>query len=128
MGDASVALDIINRKGLGRTSHIDTGMFWIEQTAAEKRLEHGKVLGTDDPADLMTKHLSADMIERHCAKLSASWPGGRADKAPNINLFITKATWEEEEPESEEERQAEIATADAVVRPEKCDQLHSEQL
>ena len=65
----------------------------------------GKKVHTDhNPADLMTKHLSADMIERHSAKLSASWPGGRADKAPNLSLFITRATWEEEEPESEEEQ------------------------
>ena len=96
MGDASASLGTIDGKGLCRTRHIDTGMLWIQQTAAEKRLGYGKVLGTDNPADLMTKHSSADMIERHCAKLSASWSGGRADKAPNLNMFITKATWEEE--------------------------------
>ena len=107
LGDASAALGIINRKGLGRTRHIDTGMLWIQQTAAEKRLEYGKVLGTDNPADLMTKHLSADMIERHCTKLASEWPEGRAEKAPNLSLFISKATWEAEEPESDEGEQEE---------------------
>ena len=28
-GDASAALGIINRQGLGRTRHIDTGLLWI---------------------------------------------------------------------------------------------------
>ena len=55
LGDAPAALGIMNRKGLGRTRHIDTGMLWIQQTAAEKRLEYGKVLGTDNPAGLLTK-------------------------------------------------------------------------
>ena len=103
LGDASAALGIINRKGLGRTRHIDTGMLWIQQTAADKRLEYGKVLGTDNPADLLTKYLASDMLERHCAKLSSTWPSGRADKAPNLSLFISKAVWEEEEPKEDDE-------------------------
>ena len=47
-GDASAALGIIKRKGLGRTRHIDTGLLWIQQTAAEKRLTYHKVLGSVD--------------------------------------------------------------------------------
>ena len=31
-GDASAALGIINRRGLGKTRHIDTGLLWIQQT------------------------------------------------------------------------------------------------
>ena len=43
-GDASAALGIIHRKGLGRTRHIDTGLLWIQQTAAEKRLQYHKII------------------------------------------------------------------------------------
>ena len=50
--DASAALGIIKRRGLGKTRHIDTGYLWIQQTAAEKRLKFGKILGRDNPADL----------------------------------------------------------------------------
>ena len=46
LGDASAALGIIHRKGLGRTRHIDTGLLWIQQTAAEKRLEYSKIFGS----------------------------------------------------------------------------------
>ena len=91
LGDASAALGIIHRKGLGRTRHIDTGLLWIQQTAAEKRLSYGKVLGTDNPADLMTKHLTAAVIARHCSKMSAVFPSGRAETAPTLN-YITQAT------------------------------------
>ena len=38
-GDASAALGIIHRKGLGKTRHIQTGLLWIQQIAAEQRLQ-----------------------------------------------------------------------------------------
>ena len=38
-GDASGALGIIHRKGLGRTMRIGTGLVWIQQTAADQRLQ-----------------------------------------------------------------------------------------
>ena len=57
LGDASTALGIIHRKGLGKTRHIDTGHLWIQQKAAEKALVFAKVLGRDNPADLFTKYL-----------------------------------------------------------------------
>ena len=64
-GDASAALGIIKRRGLGKTRHIDTGSLWIQQTAAENRLKFGKVLGRDNPADLYTKYLDWNTIRRH---------------------------------------------------------------
>ena len=96
-GDASAALGIIHRKGLGRTRHIDTGLLWIQQTAAEKRLSYHKVLGTENPADLMTKYLSSDVIVEHSSFLGIEFPGGRADTAPALhNVQSTRALWQEE--------------------------------
>ena len=103
-GDASAALGIINRKGLGRTRHIDTGLLWIQQTAAEKRLSYLKVLGTDNPADLMTKHLGQEVLTKHSWKLGVTFPGGRAETAPNLHhISVTRALWEEEEGTEEHE-------------------------
>ena len=97
-GDASAALGIINRKGLGRTRHIDTGLLWIQQTAAEKRLSYLKVLGTDNPADLMTKHLGQEVLTKHSYALGITFPGGRAETAPNLhNVNVSKALWEDED-------------------------------
>ena len=61
-GDASAALGIINRRGLGKTRHIDTGLLWIQQTAAERRLQFNKVLGKNNPADLFTQHFDLSLI------------------------------------------------------------------
>ena len=83
-GDASVALGIIHRRGLGRTRRIATGMLWIQEVAAQRRLEYKKVLGKENPADLMTKYLPADEIKAHCGRMSVYFEGGRAKAAPTI--------------------------------------------
>lgn len=57
-GDASAAFGIINRNGLDKTRHIDTGLLWIQQVVAEQRLTVQKAPGKFNPADLFTKHLS----------------------------------------------------------------------
>ena len=44
-GDAQAAVGIINRKGLGKSRHIQTGLLWVQQVAAEQRLKYGKVSG-----------------------------------------------------------------------------------
>ena len=81
-GDASAALGIIKRRGLGKTRHIDTGFLWIQQTAAERRLQFGKALGRDNPADLYTKYLDWETIQRHSDKISIEYTEGRA-RRPN---------------------------------------------
>ena len=94
-GDASAALGIIHRKGLGRTRHIDTGLLWIQQTAAEKGLKYNKILGTINPADLMTKYLSAEVNEKHCGTLGVWFEVGRATTAPTLSHVMEgTATWE----------------------------------
>ena len=63
--DSSAALGIVKRKGNGKMRHVRVGMLWIQEAAEEGHLEYKKVLGTLNPADLMTKALSWAVIERH---------------------------------------------------------------
>ena len=86
-GDASAALGIIHRRGLGKTRHIDTGLLWIQQTAAEKRLSFNKVLGEVNPADLYTKYLDEATTLRHTEALAYSFTTGRAAEAPKLHLL-----------------------------------------
>ena len=55
--DASAAIGIAQRKGLGRVRHLDTQALWIQDAVRSRRVVLEKVLGTENPADLMTKHL-----------------------------------------------------------------------
>ena len=42
-GDASAALGIIARKGLGKVRHIDVSHLWLQQVSATERIRYGKV-------------------------------------------------------------------------------------
>ena len=88
-GDASAALGIINRRGLGKTRHIDTGLLWSQQSAAERQLKFSKALGTNNPADLHTKHLDANTIEKHTKAMAYEFIEGRAKEAPKLHMLET---------------------------------------
>ena len=84
-GDASAAIGIINRKGLGKTKHIDTGLLWIQQTAADQRLKYAKVLGEESPADVYTKFLDSMTSNIHLKKLEYQFTHGRSSEAPQLH-------------------------------------------
>ena len=86
-GDASAALGITNRRGLGKTRHIDIGLLWIQQIAAEKRLKFHKVLGMNNPADLYTKHLDVAITEKHTKIMAYECTEGRASEAPKLHMI-----------------------------------------
>ena len=86
-GDASAALGIMKRRGVGKTRHIDIGLLLIQEVAAEKRLRFGEVLGRDNPADLFTKHRDWHTIHRHCGRVSTTVDDGRAETAPKLHML-----------------------------------------
>ena len=63
--DASAALGIVKRRGLGKVWHIRTQALWLQEANATKRIYFEKVDGSRNPADLMTKHLAETLMERH---------------------------------------------------------------
>ena len=81
-GDASAALCIINRRGVGKTRHIEIGLLWIQQTAADQRLKYLKVLGRENPADLYTKFLDNATSDGHVKRFEYSYIEGRSSEAP----------------------------------------------
>lgn len=89
-GDANVALGVINRKGLGKTRHIDTGYLWIQDVVAKGRLKFHKILGKDNPADLYTKYLDERTNQHHTNNLAYKFRDGRAQEAPKLH-FISRS-------------------------------------
>ena len=55
--DSSAALAIAKRKGAGKLRHITVSALWIQDVQDREGAEYIKILGTDNPADLMTKYL-----------------------------------------------------------------------
>ena len=64
--DASAAISIVHRQGLGKMRHMEVQYLWVQSEVAEGRLRDYKVPTTDNPADLLTKALNAETyVEAH---------------------------------------------------------------
>ena len=85
-GDASAALGIINRKGLGKTRHVEIGLLWSQQTAAERRLRLAKILGRFNLADLFAKPVwCKHCVAARAARRQHSTKGRGAIIAPDVD-------------------------------------------
>ena len=83
--DSSSALSICHRRGLGgKTRHIRVRHLWVQDAVAKKDFKLKKVLGTDNPADLMTKHLSQEDIGRHIEAINLEFKAGRPEVAARL--------------------------------------------
>ncbi len=83
--DASAALGIVQRQGLGKLRHIRVQYLWVQD-----RLRHGdfrvrKVPGKENPADLLTKHLPAPEVQAHMESLGFATSTSRAALAPKLS-------------------------------------------
>ena len=76
--DSSAALAITKRKGAGKLRHININCLWIQERVEEKQLELRKVLGADNPADMMTKHLARQPLDKCMVQLNQHRVAGRA--------------------------------------------------
>ena len=75
MSDASAALGIIKRQGLGRTRHIQTSYLWI-QHVNERGVNFSKVPGSENFADLFTKPLTRESAEHLSELVGMEFPEG----------------------------------------------------
>ena len=82
--DSTAARGIIHRAGLGKLRHLETGCLWLQAAVKAKRLQVRKVLRTNNPADLFTKHLPTGDMWRHLETLIISVEAGRSQAVPGI--------------------------------------------
>jgi hypothetical protein len=85
--DASAAIGIVNRTGVGRLRHVRVQYLWLQDTVRDGALKVKKVKGEENPADLMTKHVSAELIRRHCNCLGYEQQTDRAKSAPKLDML-----------------------------------------
>ena len=55
--DATAAIGIAKRRGVGKIRHLSTADLWIQERQREGDLEIAKVLGTENPGDALTKYV-----------------------------------------------------------------------
>ncbi len=83
--DSTATIGICGRRGLGKLRHIGTQHLWIQSRVRDGTFELRKVLGTQNPADLMTKHLiGAERVPHFLRLFGCEFRGGRAESAPRL--------------------------------------------
>ena len=76
--DSSAAIGIIGRRGSGKMRHVKVGMLWIQEKQEAGEMKYTKILGSENPGDLMTKYLGQKVIDKLMPELSQSFSEGRA--------------------------------------------------
>ena len=80
--DAIAALGICRRRGLGKIRHLDVTDLWCQEKVRTGAVTLHKVLGTENPADILTKYVDKDTLNRALPKMNLHEMLGRPDSAP----------------------------------------------
>jgi hypothetical protein len=62
--DSAAAKGMVSRTGAGRQRHLEVKYLWVQQACREERFAIRKVAGERNPADLLTKPLSGEVVGR----------------------------------------------------------------
>ena len=82
--DSSAALAIAKRKGAGKLRHININCLWIQEKQDTKQVELRKVVGAENPAYMMTKHLPRQSLEKCMSHLNQYHVKGRAKSGLDV--------------------------------------------
>ena len=80
--DAEAAKGIASRSGLGKTRHIDVHYLWVQERVKSGDVALHKVRGDINPADLLTKYLTAPNIHKLMEQYNFRYEDGRSNVTP----------------------------------------------
>ena len=80
--DATAAIGIARRKGLGKIRHLDVSDLWIQDKIRTKQISLQKVLGTENMADVLTKYVDRKIMQGAISKMGLEKMTGRPECAP----------------------------------------------
>ena len=76
--DSSAARSFVSRRGLGKMRHLEIRDLWLQREVGQGKVIVSKVLGTENPADTMTKFMPWHAIASRLARVNVSfdWVSG----------------------------------------------------
>ena len=66
--DACAAIGIARRRGLGKIRHLDVEDLWVQQIIRDRGVDLVKVLGAENPADILTEYVAAEYTQQDASK------------------------------------------------------------
>ena len=80
--DATAALGICRRRGLGKIRHLDVTDLWCQEKGRTGAVALHKVLGSVNPSDVMTKYTDRQTLQKMVGIMNLRYATGRAACAP----------------------------------------------
>ena len=80
--DASAAIAIASRRGLGEVRHIEVCQLWLQERVRKGDFKVVKVSADENVADALTKYVSRDSMSKHVHATRQDARGGRHALAP----------------------------------------------
>ena len=84
--DATAAIGIARRRGLGKLRHLDVEDLWIQHKVRSKQVELLKVDGKVNPADIFTKYVEYPILSKALQNMGLRSEEGRAQSAPKAAI------------------------------------------
>ena len=82
--DTCAAICIARKRGLGQIRHLNVEDQWMQQKIRDRSLDLVKVLGAENPADILTIYVAADLLNKMLQKIGMVYLDGRASAAPQL--------------------------------------------
>ena len=82
--DATAAIGICRRRGLGKIRHLHVSDLWVQDRLKKGDFKLTKVLGSENPADLLTKHVPRETMCKHMEFMGLISEEGRPMSAPTL--------------------------------------------
>ncbi len=83
--DSSAAKSIASRRGCGKVRRLETRELWLQEKVARGYVEIRKVKGEENVADVLSKHVSREILDRHMAATGHERRGGRHPVSPALD-------------------------------------------
>ena len=93
--DATAALGICRRRGLGKIRHLDVTDLWCQEQVRLGKVSLHKVLGSENPADIMTKYTDSATLKKMLGIMNLRPMEGRAACAPAVSTGAEPSSLEE---------------------------------
>ena len=84
MSDATAAIGISRRQGLGKDRHLAAADLWMQDRIRKGDFSLEKIAGNDNPGDMLTKHVPRELKAKHMTTLALFYEVGNAESAPAL--------------------------------------------
>ena len=70
--DAKATMGMVARTGLGKMRHLAVAELWLQDAVRTGRVKIRKVSGKENTADMLTKHIGREDIEKYMKELNCN--------------------------------------------------------